>query len=79
VYPSALRRNGQEGLVRLRFVINEFGVAEEASLRILSLSHPAFGPPALETIRRSVFEPATAGGCPAKQMVEQNIRFRLNR
>ena len=74
--PSALAR-GTQGLVRLRFVVSETGRAERNSIRVLAANQPAFIPPSIEAIEQALFEPAQAGGCPVKALVEQNIRYTL--
>jgi protein TonB len=74
-FPPEHRDKGQGGAVRLQFVIDERGRVEPASLRVLSAPSLAFATSAKEALLTAEYTPAQAGGCPQKQLVQQNVRF----
>lgn len=78
-YPPALRAAGIEGTVRLRFVVTATGLVDSASVRVVRMTRAEFVAPAIATIRAWRFSPAIRRGRPVPQMVEQNVRFRLER
>jgi TonB family protein len=74
-FPEEHRDKGQGGAVRLQFVVDERGRVEPASLRVLSAPSLAFAMSAKEALLTAEYTPAQAGGCPQKQLVQQNVRF----
>lgn len=78
VYPDAMKIAGIEGVVRLRFVVGVDGKVESSTVRVVSSSHEAFERSAIEGIRTMRFKSATMRGQTVRQLVEQNVRFRLD-
>lgn len=74
-YPRGQLARGSSGVVRLRYVVGENGRAERNSIRVLGASDAAFIPPSIAAIEEAEYEPAQAGGCPVKALVEQNVRY----
>ncbi|HET9065333.1 MAG TPA: energy transducer TonB [Gemmatimonadales bacterium] len=77
VYPPAMQTVGIDGSVRLRFVVGTNGRAEPSSIQVVSSTNKAFEPAAIKTIRESTFKPAMMRGQPVRQLVEQNVSFKL--
>jgi TonB family protein len=79
LYPAALRSAQIEGAVTARFVVDTTGRAEPSSITIIETTHAAFA----EAVRRSLLHarylPATVGGRPVRQLVEQRFEFSLRR
>lgn len=75
VFPREHRDAGQGGAVRLQYVVDERGRVEPNSIRVLSAPSLPFAESARATILAARFAPAQAGGCPQKQLVQQNVRF----
>lgn len=76
VYPSVPEEFVTPGVVELQYVVGEDGRVPEETIRVLKAKHPMFIRPAMRAILRSRFRPATAGGCPVRQMVHQRVVFR---
>ena len=79
VYPGALRQVGVEGWVQLRYIVSIDGHAEPGSVQSLQSSNPAFEAPAIEAIAHSHFRPARLRGSVVRQLVEQIVRFTVQR
>jgi TonB family protein len=79
VYPPALRQVGVEGFVQLRYIVGFDGRAEPGSIRSLQSSNAAFEAPAIEAIARARFRPARLKGRVVRQLVEQIVRFTVQR
>jgi len=60
-YPKAALRGGQEGTVKLEFLVGADGTAKSAAVAATS-SHPLLDSAALEGIRRCRFKPGTRDG-----------------
>ena len=75
-YPSIPPEFVTSGAVALQYVVGEDGLVPEETIRVLSAEHHVFIRPAVHAILRSRFRPATAGGCPVRQMVHQRVVFR---
>ncbi len=78
VYPQEMQTVGIDGSVRLRFVVGTNGRAEPASIQVVSSTNKAFEPAAIKTIRESTFKPAMMRGQAVRQLVEQNVSFKLS-
>lgn len=76
-YPDILRQSRVEGGVRVRFVVNEDGRADLASLVILESTHPAFVESVRAVLPRLRFTPARVGRDRVKQVVEIPFGFQL--
>jgi hypothetical protein len=64
------------GAVELQYVVAEDGLVPEETVRVLKAEQQIFVRPAVQAILRSRFRPATAGGCPVRQMVHQRVVYR---
>ena len=77
VYPSSLVKDGTEGSVFLRFVVDSSGRVDATSIEIIRSSHPAFTLAVRSALPLMMFRPAAVGGRHVRQLVEQNFQFRL--
>ena len=78
-YPASLRAALVEGTVVAQFVVDSAGRAEPRSIVIVSTTHPLFGDAVRQTLLRSRYLPAVAGGRTVRQLVEQRFAFTLSR
>lgn len=74
-YPVDLRRAGVEGVVTVRFTVNENGLVEDAN--ILSSPDERLSDLSLESIRSWRFAPLVRKGSPSKGYFVQKFPFRL--
>ena len=79
VYPQDLMKEGLEGGVFIRFVVDSSGRAEASSIQVMRSSHPSFTQSVRQAVPLMMFSPATVGGRHVAQLVEQNFEFRLTR
>lgn len=77
VYPAEMLREGIEGVVVARFVIDTTGRADPSSLQVLQSSHPAFVISVRDAVPGMRFTPATVRGRHVRQLVQQSFAFRL--
>lgn len=75
-YPSVPAEFATGGIVELQYVVGENGLVSEETIRVLNAEHHILIRPAVQAILRSRFRPATAGGCPVRQVVHQRVVFR---
>jgi len=75
-YPSLSRRNGEQGRVILRVLVNPVGRADHVEIRTSS-GHPRLDEAARDTVRRWRFVPAKRGDDPISAWVLIPISFRL--
>jgi protein TonB len=77
VYPSEARRRGVEGWVKLKILIDEFGVVREIGVE--EGSPPGlFDHSALEAFGQSRYLPARKDGRPVRALVYRKVRYELN-
>jgi TonB family protein len=76
-YPEDLHRRGVEGNAVVEYVIAKDGRVEDATIRVLSATEPAFGKSASRVIREARFQPAQVGGQPVRIRWQQVIRFQI--
>jgi hypothetical protein len=76
-FPSAARRQGQQGWVALQFVIAPDGTTEPNSILVLEASDTAFVLPARTIIRHELFNPARLRGTAVRALARQFAIFRL--
>ena len=76
-YPAALRENGVEGTVFVRYVVDTTGRADSASVRFIEATHPLFAVSVREALLRMRFAPARVGNLNVRQLVEQSFQFRI--
>lgn len=77
VYPGEMLREGIEGVVVARFVVDTTGRADPASLQILQSSNASFVLSVRDAVPGMRFTPATLHGRHVRQLVEQSFAFRL--
>jgi protein TonB len=78
-YPDLLRTAGVEGTVHAQFVVDTTGRVERESIRFQRSDHQLFERAVTETLLRSRYLPAEAGGRKVRQLVEQAFSFTLGR
>ena len=78
-YPDMLRSSGTEGQVIAQFVVTEKGRADRETFRVVSSTHPLFTGAVNRALPQMRFKPATIGGKPVSQLVQQLFVFRLDR
>jgi protein TonB len=76
VYPGSSRRQGEQGRVMLRVLVNAAGTADDVQVRTSS-GFPRLDESARETVRRWRFVPAKRGAEPVAAWVLIPISFRL--
>jgi TonB family protein len=77
VYPPELMKEGKEGGVFIRFVVDTTGHADPASIEVVRATHPLFIESVKQAVPLMLFTPAMVGGRPVRQAVEQNFQFRI--
>ncbi|HEY3935401.1 MAG TPA: energy transducer TonB [Gemmatimonadales bacterium] len=78
-YPPDKRAAGVEGVVVLRYAINESGATIPESIEILSASDRAFIEPAAAMAASAVYRSGQVGRCHVKYTVEQQVNFTIGR
>jgi TonB family protein len=76
-YPDALRQANVEGEVLAQFVVDENGVADTASFRVLRSTHDLFSITVRDALSGFRFYPAELDGRPVKQVVQMPFQFSL--
>ncbi|MDB4915457.1 MAG: TonB protein [Gemmatimonadetes bacterium] len=79
VYPPELIKDGKEGGVFIRFIVDTTGHADPASIEVIRATHPLFAESVTLAIPLMAFHPAMIGGHPVRQAVEQNFQFKITR
>ena len=77
IYPRALAAAGIAGLVQVEFVVDTAGACEPASVRIVRSSHPGFDDAARTAVCASTYRPGRFRGQVVRQLVRQQVAFRL--
>ena len=77
VYPPALLRNRTEGEVLVQFVVNEAGVAEMSTFRVVRSTNIEFTEAVRTAIQSTRFAPAKLNGANVRQVVQQPFAFAL--
>lgn len=77
VYPPELMKEGIQGGVFIRFVVDTSGHADPGSIEVVRAAHPLFVESVKQAVPLMLFTPAMVGGRPVRQAVEQNFEFRL--
>jgi protein TonB len=78
-YPLQLRQARVEGHVLLRFVVDESGRVEPASVNVVSATHSRFEAPARQAMTTCRFRPARFNDRPVRVTVVAPVDFRLPR
>jgi TonB family protein len=76
-YPIELMKEGKEGGVFIRFVVDSTGRADSSTIEIVRASHPLFAMAVRQAVPQMMFSPASMGGRHVRQAVEQNFEFRI--
>ncbi len=76
-FPDAAKRNRQQGVVELSFLIDENGAVSE--LQVLESGGEAFDKAVLETVKSWRYQPATKQGVRVKMRWVQRFRFQQGR
>jgi len=74
-YPQELVNAGVEGLVMLRFLVNEAGGVEQVA--VSRSSHPALSAAAASAVSKWRFQPITLRGQPVRQWLGFGYVFRV--
>ena len=77
IYPTELMKDGKEGGVFIRFVVDTTGRADPASMEIVRSTHVLFSQSVQQALPLMLFTPAMVGGHRVRQAVEQNFEFRI--
>ena len=78
-YPDAMRAARREGEVYTMFVIDEHGLVDTSSLRVLKSTDTAFTSAVRSALPTMRFEPARKDGRAVRQVVQQPFTFALPR
>jgi TonB family protein len=76
-YPPAMLRNRVEGEVLVQFVVNENGVADMSTFRVVRSPNIEFTEAAKVAIQATRFIPAKLNGANVRQVVQQPFTFAL--
>lgn len=79
VYPANMLKEGIEGTVLSRFVIDSTGRVDSMSVEMLSATDPAFAQSVRVALRGMLFSPAVVAGHAVRQLVEQRFDFNILR
>jgi TonB family protein len=77
IYPPDMMKEGKEGGVFIRFVVDSSGRADSSTIEIVRATHPLFAQSVRQAVPLMMFSPATVGGRHVRQAVEQNFEFRI--
>ncbi|MEO6528990.1 MAG: M56 family metallopeptidase [Gemmatimonadaceae bacterium] len=78
-YPDDMRTANREGEVLAQFVIDEQGVPQASTLKVLKTSDAAFTRAVASALPKMRFEPARIAGRAVKQVVQEPFTFSLQR
>ena len=76
-YPAQSRREGEQGVVTLRVLVDERGRTVEVNVQ-KSSGFPRLDAAALQAIRRWTFVPPTRNGQPVRSWSRVQVRFQLS-
>jgi protein TonB len=77
IYPPKLSALGKEGRVVATFVVDTTGRVEMTSVQVVASDDPEFSESVRTALGEMQFRPATRGGRPVRQLVEQRFNFRI--
>lgn len=78
VFPPNLLAARISGFVRAQWVVDELGVPDTLSVKILESTHPDFTKAVTDALPYMRFRPAKIGNRAVRQRVEQGFTFRIN-
>ena len=73
-YPSAAKRKGITGTVRVEYIVSEKGRVED--IKIVDSPDRTLSEATTDVLRRARFEPATKGGRPVKVRMRASVPYR---
>lgn len=76
-YPGALLRQNIEGSTLVQFVVDSMGGVDMRTFREVKASHPLFTLAVYSALPRMHYRPASIGGRPVRQLVQQEFKFRI--
>jgi len=76
-YPPELQKQGIEGEVLARFVVDTKGHVATSSIKIVRATRPEFADAVRDAIQRTRFNPAQVGSHAAAQLVQQVFEFHI--
>ena len=76
-YPEALRAAGIEGRVIAQFIVDERGLVESDSVRIVTSDNALFEASVRSVLKRMRFAPAEIGGKKVRQLVQMPFVFTI--
>lgn len=76
-YPLELLKQGVQGSVYTRYVVDTSGFADTTSLKIVRTTRPEFSAAVREALPHMRFSPARLGSRKVRQLVEQEFTFRI--
>jgi TonB family protein len=76
-YPPELRQDGITGTVLAQFVVDQTGLVERESIKILKSTHEQFSLAVRTALMEMKFLPAEVRGKPVRQLVQQPFNFCL--
>jgi periplasmic protein TonB len=77
-YPARLRSKGLAGEVLVQFVVDERGVAQMNTFKVLRSNDDAFTDAVRAAVQFMAFHPAEVDGRKVKQLVQQPYRFAVH-
>lgn len=78
-YPASLERQGISGQVIAQFVVDESGMPERQTVRVVQSSHALLAEAVEDAIPRMRFQPAEVGGRKVRQLVQHPFVFAIDR
>jgi TonB family protein len=79
VYPDRLRSSGVEGQVLVQFVVDERGIAQMSTFKVLKSTDNELTTSVMRAVSASSFYPAEIQGKKVKQLVQQPYKFNAGR
>ncbi len=77
VYPLRMLKEGIEGTVLTRFIIDSTGRVDSVSVEVLRATDPAFAESVRVALAGMLFSPAVVAGHAVRQLVEQRFEFTI--
>ena len=74
-YPAALRRQGEQGRIHVRFTVGVEG--RTSDIRVIGSSDPEFNQPVIKAVAQWEFSPGEVDGVPVPTRMEQPVVFSL--
>ena len=78
-YPERLLRTKVEGDVLVQFVVDEKGIADMSSFKVIRSTNTEFTDAVKRAVRSTTFQPAEHGGKRVRQLVQQPYSFSVNK